>query len=491
MVWFLGFRAAPAWAGIRLGAGVRAGKDRPAPRAATTKGLVAVSNVVDLLDQTFFAAERATGTFNVLQCVWVYNREVDINRLRQFHHHLQRGRLARRIQCSPLPFGRHRWVSSTGPTDLEIVAVPRPREEFDAWVNEQASAPLDAERGPEWRLAVHPFVGGGAGVSLVISHCLTDAVGLCEAVADAACGRDEQISWPAPGSRRRWEALREDGGQAARDIPGIARAVVDAARSARRHRGHPQPAAPPRIRTVAALSGADRTIMLPAATILVDAEEWDARAQSLGGTSNTLLAGLAVRLARRLGRVTADGSITVGMPVSERSAGDTRANAVTKVDITVDPASAATDLRQIRAATKEALIRRQQLPSEQSVLLPLVPLLPRWLVRRTVGVAAGNVSSNIGVVNPAACRPDGTDADHFAVTGSWGVSTSVMDRSGGYLGLLSGRTSAEIFVSVLAYQPGRSNSNDDLRQNLSSTLSEFSLIGTMGWGCPEPVGGPR
>lgn len=450
-----------------------------------------MSNVVDLLDQTFFAAERATGTFNVLQCVWVYDREVDIDRLRQFHHHLQRGRLGRRIECSPLPFGRHRWVSSNGPTDLEIVAVPRPREGFDTWVNEQASAPLDAERGPEWRLAVHPFVGGGAGVSLVISHCLTDAVGLCEAVADAACGRDQQISWPAAGSRRRWEAIREDFGQAVRDIPGIARTAADAARMARNHRRHPPTAAPRRTRPVAGPAAADRTFKFPAATILVDAEEWDARAQSLGGTSNTLLAGLAVRLARRLGRIAADGSVIVAIPVSERTAGDTRANAVTKVDITVDPASAATDLRQIRAATKKALIRRQQFPNEQSVLLPLVPLLPRWLVRRTVGAAAGNVSSNIGVVNPAACRPGGTDADHFAVTGFWGVSTSVMDRSGGYLGLLSGRTPAEVFVSVLSYQPGRSNSNDELRQDLSSTLSEFSLVGTVGWGCPEPVGGAR
>lgn len=450
-----------------------------------------MSNVVDPLDQTFFAGERATGTFNVLQCVWVYDRGVDINRLRQFHHHLRRGRLARRIECSPLPFGRHRWVSSDRPADFEIVTTPRPREEFDAWVHEQASAPLDAEHGPGWRLAVHPFTGGGAGVSLAISHCLTDAVGLCEAVADAACGRDEQLSWPAAGSRRRWEALREDAGQAARDMPGIARAVAKAARLARRNRGYPGAAAPRRSRRVAPLSGADRTIMFPAATILVDAEEWDARAQSLGGTSNTLLAGLAVRLAQRLGRVSANGSVTVGMPVSERIAGDTRANAVTKVDITVDPGCATTDLRQIRSATKQALIRRQQLPNEQSVLLPLIPLLPQWLVRRTVGVAAGNVSSNIGAVNPAACRPDGTDADHFAVTGFWGVRTSVMDRSGGYLGLLSGRTHAEVFVSVLAYQPGRSNSNDELRQDLSSTLSEFSLAGRMGWGCPEAVGGMR
>ena len=77
------------------------------------------------------------------------------------------------------------------------------------------------------------------------------------------------------------------------------------------------------------------------------------RRTSLGGTSNTLLAGLAARLAQRVGRVTADGSVTLAMPVNERTAGDTRANAITNVDITVDPAPATTDLREIRAATSK------------------------------------------------------------------------------------------------------------------------------------------
>ena len=85
-----------------------------------------------------------------------------------------------------MPFGRHRWVSPSDPSDLEIVATPRPREEFDAWLNEQAAIPLDAEHGPGWHLAVLPFTDGGAGVSLVVSHCLADGLGGCLAVAEAA-----------------------------------------------------------------------------------------------------------------------------------------------------------------------------------------------------------------------------------------------------------------------------------------------------------------
>src|SRR5258705_3109608 len=194
-----------------------------------------MSNVLDLYDQTYFSFGRAAGVTNLLQCVWVYNRAIDIEGLRRFHHRLQQGLLSRRIERSPLPFGRHRWVSPSDQPELEI-ATPRPREEFDAWLDEQANIPLDAEHGPGWHLAVLPSTDGGAGLSLVVSHCVIDGVGLCEALAAAGSGRADPIGWPAAGSRRRWQALTEDARQTARDIPAIGRAVVAASRFARRHR---------------------------------------------------------------------------------------------------------------------------------------------------------------------------------------------------------------------------------------------------------------
>ncbi len=66
-----------------------------------------------------------------------------------------------------------------------------------------------------------------------------------------------------------------------------------------------------------------------------------------------------------------------------------------------------------------------------------------------------------------------------------------MHRTGGLLALLSGRVHGQVFVSVVAYQPGRPNSNDGLRQHISSVLSDFSLTATIGWPCPEPVSGAR
>ena len=436
-----------------------------------------IGNVLDPLDQTMFDLERATGATSLVQCAWVYNRPIDIDRLRQFRDHLQRGRLSRRIERSPLPFGRHRWISPDGSSDIEIVASARPREEFDVWLNEQANTPLDAEHGPGWHLAALPFADGGAGVSLVISHCLTDGVGLCEALADAAHGRDNPISWPAAASRQRWQALREDARQTARDTPAIGRAVVAAVRLARRSRGVAAAATPLPTTPPALPAGADEPIMLPTATIFVDADEWEARAHSLGGTSNALLAGLAARLAQRVGRVTADGSVVLRLPINERVAGDTHANANSNVYITVDPAPATTDLREIRAAIKQTLIRHGEVPDEEQAMLSLVPLLPKRLVR-VPGSATSVVSSNLGVINLAANRPDGTDADYFAVKLLYlGVTKAMVYRLGGLLVLDLGRACGQVFVSVIAYQPGRLNSNDCLRQDLSSALNDFSLTG--------------
>jgi diacylglycerol O-acyltransferase len=449
-----------------------------------------MTNVLDLVDQTVFLGERATGATSLLQCVWMYNRAIDIAGLRRFHHHLQRGRLSRQIEQSPLPFGRHRWVSPSALSTIEIVAAPRPREEFDAWLSEQANTPLDSQHGPGWHLAVLPFTDGGTGVSLVILHCLADGVGLCQALADAASGRNDAISWPPAGSRRRWRALREDARQTARDTPAIGRAMVAAARMSRRRHGHAgSPTTAPK-----PIGVPDERIALPTATIFIDVSEWDARAQSLGGTSNALLAGLAADFAQRVGRVTAGQEVTLALPVNQRTDGDTRANAVTNVDVTVDPAQATTDLRDVRAAIKQALIRHRDVPDERWALLPIVPLLPKRLVRKMVSVAAGSptsvVSSNLGEVDPAANRPDGTDAEYFTMRSLYpGVTSATMHRAGGLLAFLSGRINGRVFISVLAYQPGRANSNDALQQVLSNTLADFSLIGTTQRRCPEPVDG--
>ena len=74
-----------------------------------------------MLDQAFFDGHRATGQNEVLQGVWIYEHAIDFDGLKRIHHNLGYGLLGRRIERSPLPFGRHRWVADRGPSDIDIV----------------------------------------------------------------------------------------------------------------------------------------------------------------------------------------------------------------------------------------------------------------------------------------------------------------------------------------------------------------------------------
>jgi hypothetical protein len=182
----------------------------------------------------------------------------------------------------------------------------------------------------------------------------------------------------------------------------------------------------------------------------------------------------------------------LSIAVSERTAADSRSNALANVDITVDPAPAATDLREIRAEIKRALSRRHEVPDERWALLPLFPLLPKRLIRRLVNVIAGAPAtvgvSNLRTVPSSASRPDGTDADYITARTPWpGMTTATLHRAGGILALLSFRLRQQISISVIGYQPGGLTSSDELRLVLSQTLDDFLLTATIGWPCPEPM----
>ena len=51
----------------------------------------------------------------------------------------------------------------------------------------------------------------------------------------------------------------------------------------------------------------------------------------------------------------------------------------------------------------------------------------------------------------------------------------------------SGPVNGQVGISVLSYQPGRPNSDAELRQTLSSTFAAFSLNATMEWKSSELV----
>ena len=87
--------------------------------------------------------------------------------------------------------------------------------------------------------------------------------------------------------------------------------------------------APPSART----ADDDQAVEVPGLTAYIDLAEWDARAKTLGASSNSLAAGVACRLAVRVGRVHDDGTVTLRFPVTLRTEDDTRGNALTIVDV--------------------------------------------------------------------------------------------------------------------------------------------------------------
>src|SRR6185437_11927402 len=254
------------------------------------KGAVQQDDRLALVDQAFFAGHQAAGQKDVMQVVWLYEHAIDWDGLRRFHHNLGRGLLGRRIERSPLPFARYRWVLDRGPAGLDIAERARPRAELSDWADERSQLPTDPEWGPGWHLGVLPLTDGSTAVSLVASHYLLDGIGLAVALVDALSGNTRDLGYRPPQSRTRLRAVVEDARRTARDAPGVARALAAAPKQVRFRRpdGAPSPAPPS-----AAIrhSDGDQSVVVPGVSIYVDIDAFDERAESLGGSPNTLVAG--------------------------------------------------------------------------------------------------------------------------------------------------------------------------------------------------------
>jgi mycoketide-CoA synthase len=211
--------------------------------------------------------------------------------------------------------------------------------------------------------------------------------------------------------------------------------------------------------------------------------EWDARAKSLGASSNSLAAGFACRLAARVGRVHDDGTVTLRFLVSLRTNDDTRGNALTSVDVAVDPTHAATDLRQMHVKITQAILAAMENSDDDFLApLPLAAMTPTWVARRLAGMAAGGASlpvtcSNIGDLSPAANRPDGTDADYAYIRPlEPDIKKSTLEAMGGQLLVGSARGRGKMSLRISAYLLGRPNTENELRDIVSRTLAEFDLV---------------
>lgn len=225
-------------------------------------------------------------------------------------------------------------------------------------------------------------------------------------------------------------------------------------------------------------------IVIPFVTVCVDLDEWDARAAALGGTRKTLVAGFVAKLSEGLGRRRAgDGTVTLRLPISERTEGDTRANAVSYAPVSVDPTRVTTDLRDVRAAIKQALSTLREAPDESLQLFWLTPFIPKRILKRLddgvlVDPDAPVFCSNLGDVGSLVCRLDGSNAEY--VTGrltSQRLTRRRLERIGGVMSLQSWCLPDRIVITIGAYQPGVENTKPALRELAARTLDEFDLTG--------------
>lgn len=447
-----------------------------------------LDNRLVLWDEAMVRTNRATGRVQLMQCLWIYERPVDMDGVRRFHRNFGYGMAGRRIERSPLPFGRYRWVAALGPASpLHIATDPLPREQLSDWADEWTQMHVDPEHGPGWHLGVQPFTDGATAICLVGSHCLGDGVAGLLAVGAAVTGANVDLGYPPPLSRGTGRAVVEDLRETVRAVPEMARIAKkavqvlrasggDSAKTTSATTGSPMPVRP-------AVADADELVIVPAIAVWLDIADWDARAETLGANSYSLLAGVAAKMGERMGRIGADGNVSLLIALSDRADGDHRANAMSLVSTKVDPANVTKDLTETRAGLRNALKSTQDEPDALLELLPLTPLVPKRLVKRVADMMVGSsdrpvVCSNLGELPTVVTSVDGTEADYSVFRGvDQAVSRGELEQGDGQLVLVSCRVGGKIGIGIVAYQTGVENSKARLRSLAAETLSEFDLTG--------------
>lgn len=449
-----------------------------------------MDNLLDYMDESFFLDFTAQHHGPpLIQFIWLYEHEVDLVALARFQANLGNGLLGRCVERSPLPFGRPRWVKWTPPAALDVAASVRSRRDITAWADEQAALPIDFEHGPPWRFSVQPLSEGGAAVMLVVAHGVADGMGMNLAVADAVNGKCSDLGYPAPKSRSLFRAALEDSRETLKDIPQILKAILSAPLAAKelprltRMRVVPKSSLVRREAKGTVELRENKNVRLPSVTALIETQHWDDRAQFFHGTSNPLLIAVAARLCKELGWLDGEGAACFMMPVNERTEGDTRGNALTAVQLVVDPSTVGADLSGIRAEVRSALAGLSEARSRLLTPLPLTPFVPRFVARRLEGTvmrSANLTVSHFGDLDPAVNRPDGTDAEWFwARHARWadGIDADFLKRVGGlFFPIASGRLGGHLYMSVCHSDAGGVITTERLRNVVESVLGEFGVV---------------
>ena len=437
-------------------------------------------DVLGYLDQGSFMGMRALGRGFVLHFTWIYPRAPDESAVEQFNEALaQQGLMGRLIHRSPLPFGRHRWVTNPFPAQVTWFREPIPLARVQTWRSGLINLSIDPEHGPGWRLAAQALEGGGLALSFLVSHTIADGMAAIEAIADAVAGRRSDMGFPP--RARRWSPTRlaRDIRESLRALPDVGRALTTLARRP----PHVEGANKGSVLRPQHPNGSDQTgsvVEMPLVMVTMDAAAFDARAADHGVRRNTLFLMFASRLAFGMGRLDTAGRVRLTLPVSDRQPGDRRGNALQSVTVMADPEACLVEPLALQTALKAALERLRQHGDNLLPLLPLVPYVPDWLTRRlerlTLWTGRPVGCSIVGDLPPELSGPCGPAAQ-LQFSSLEPLTEADFDQRDGKLLLGFYRVEGQLLISVLGYAPKRTTTRETLAPLVRAALADLGLEG--------------
>ena len=436
-----------------------------------------MDNTLAYIDQASFLNFRALGHGQLILFTWIYEQPINQSALQQFHRNLGRGLLGRLVERSPLPFGRHRWVSSSSPAAIDRYTLPVAEAQLHQWLDSLANLVIDPESGPGWRLATTPLIEGGSAICLLVSHSIADAVGAAQAISNAIDNRECDLGYPIANSRSLSKALRQDMRSTLRSLPELVHAFRSAASLLLRTRHESSVSRKDHHPTTK--QQATNGVSVPCLSIQLNELEWDQCASRLGGTRNSLHAGLAALLGSRLGRIDRNGRVRLNVPVSLRQKNDSRANALSMITVSVDPSSATRDLTPFNIALKKELRKLKNEGDSLHELLTFIPFVPPWAVGLVEGMILESgmpvACSMTGRLDTPISRLCGTNAKLLDIRGAERFSSEKLNRSGGKLMLCSNHINGHVSISIASWQPGTANSREALKRAAEQALNDFGL----------------
>ncbi|TQF38716.1 hypothetical protein UNPF46_15300 [Bradyrhizobium sp. UNPF46] len=436
------------------------------------------------LDQLAYELFRVTGRNQLMQCLWLYDRDVNLDALVQTYERLTALSFNRLIEPSPLPWGRPRWVKPlAGSIPFEHSSDLLPRSQLLHWANQHARARVDPVLGPPGRMAIQPFDDGSTAVSIVGSHLVLDGMGALRVIAAAVNGTGVPNRYLPQGARGRLSGCVSDAWQILADAP---RTVAALARIGLASWSRPVTSGESLAGTAAeALHGQSVIVELPTVAVTAESRVWFACEQRLGGGMNTLLPGFVASLASHLGRRrSSDGAVSLLIPRSRRRGlADERALAIEFHMMNVAPEGLTADLEPVNAA--RALLRgaRKKQTDVLTSLLPAVAWMPRTAARTLVNRLFDYADelpvscSDLGMLPEGLARIDGAPCRHVLTRAvDVNVTRQDLERSHGHLVVVASHYNKTISLCIEACQlrPAPTTA-DELRLLVSRTLADFGL----------------